>query len=167
MVGKLGGALALSVVLWFSVDWTAALAVLAKAGRWLILAAFLASVANILISAGKWQILLRRSRVRLGYAAAAQLYWIGAFFSNFLPTGVGGDAVRLMMTPSDNGRVPVATRSGSCRVSRGSWARTAPGTPAERRSTSVEWNSFMTMILGWAVHGAGAAPPGAIHPARW
>ncbi len=109
MVGKLGGALALSVVLWFSVDWTAALAVLADAGRWLILAAFLASVANILISAGKWQILLRRSRVRLGYAAAAQLYWIGAFFSNFLPTGVGGDAVRLMMTPSDNGRVPVAT----------------------------------------------------------
>ena len=109
MVGKLGGALALSLVLWFSVDWTAALAVLAEAGRWLILAAFLASVANILISAGKWQILLRRSRVRLGYAAAAQLYWIGAFFSNFLPTGVGGDAVRLMMTPSEHGRAPVAT----------------------------------------------------------
>ncbi|MGD9512261.1 MAG: lysylphosphatidylglycerol synthase transmembrane domain-containing protein, partial [Geminicoccaceae bacterium] len=109
MVGKLGGALALSLVLWFSVDWTAALAVLAESGRWLILAAFLASVANILISAGKWQILLRRSRVELGYVAAAQLYWIGAFFSNFLPTGVGGDAVRLMMTPSDHGRAPVAT----------------------------------------------------------
>jgi uncharacterized protein (TIRG00374 family) len=109
MVGKLGGAFALSLVLWFSVDWTAALAVLADSGRWLILAAFLASVANILISAGKWQILLRRCRIKLTYVAAAQLYWIGAFFSNFLPTGVGGDAVRLMMTPSDHGRTPVAT----------------------------------------------------------
>lgn len=108
MVGKLGGALALSLVLWFSVDWTAALAVLMEAGRWLVLAAFLASVANVLISAGKWQVLLRRGRVSLGYAAAAQLYWIGAFFSNFLPTGVGGDAVRLMMTPSEQGRAPVA-----------------------------------------------------------
>lgn len=108
MVGKLGGALALSLVLWFSVDWTAALAVLMESGRWLVLAAFLASVANVLISAGKWQVLLRRGRVRLGYAAAAQLYWIGAFFSNFLPTGVGGDAVRLMMTPSEQGRAPVA-----------------------------------------------------------
>jgi uncharacterized protein (TIRG00374 family) len=108
MVGQLGGALELSLVLWLSVDWTAALAVLMDAGRWLVLAAFLASVANVMISAGKWQILLRRSRVNIGYAAAAQLYWIGAFFSNFLPTGVGGDAVRLMMTPTDRGRSPVA-----------------------------------------------------------
>ena len=60
----------------------------------MVLAAFLASIANVLISAGKWRILLQRSKVAVGYATAAQLYWIGAFFSNFLPTGVGGDAVK-------------------------------------------------------------------------
>lgn len=108
MVGKLGGALALSLVLWLAVDWTAALTVLRHAGGTMVLAAFLASIANVLISAGKWRILLQRSKVAVGYATAAQLYWIGAFFSNFLPTGVGGDAARLMMTPSDQGRAPVA-----------------------------------------------------------
>ena len=46
--------------------------------------------------------------IHLAYVAAAQLYWIGSFFSNFLPTGVGGDAVRLMLTLRTDGRGPVA-----------------------------------------------------------
>ena len=66
----------------------------------LIWAALAASALNVLISAHKWQLLLRRARVSLAYGVAAQLYWIGAFSGNFLPTGVGGDAVRLMLTPA-------------------------------------------------------------------
>jgi glycosyltransferase 2 family protein len=108
MVGKLGGALALSVVLWLSVDWPAAVAVLAGADALSLLAAFAASVATILLSARKWQVLLRGARIRLAYATTAQLYWIGSFFSNFLPTGVGGDAVRLLLTPAPGDRGGVA-----------------------------------------------------------
>ena len=39
-----------------------------------------------------------------------QLYWIGSFFSNFLPTGIGGDAVRLMLTPAPRGGCKGAAR---------------------------------------------------------
>jgi glycosyltransferase 2 family protein len=98
--GKLAGAAVLLLVLWLSLDWGHAAAVLARADPVLIWAALAASALNILISAHKWQLLLRRARVSLAYGVAAQLYWIGAFFSNFLPTGVGGDAVRLMLTPA-------------------------------------------------------------------
>ena len=48
--------------------------------------------------------LLGDSGIAIGRAVAARLYWIGMFFSNFLPTSVGGDPVRLVMTPS-NGRL--------------------------------------------------------------
>jgi glycosyltransferase 2 family protein len=100
LAGKLAGAAVLSLVLWLSLDWGAAAAVLAHADPVLVWAALAASALNVLISAHKWQLLLRRARVSLAYGVAAQLYWIGAFFSNFLPTGVGGDAARLMLTPA-------------------------------------------------------------------
>jgi uncharacterized membrane protein YbhN (UPF0104 family) len=100
LTGKLAGAAVLLLVLWLSLDWGHAAAVLARADPVLIWAALAASALNVLISAHKWQLLLRRARVSLAYGVAAQLYWIGAFFSNFLPTGVGGDAVRLMLTPA-------------------------------------------------------------------
>jgi hypothetical protein len=108
LIGKLTGAAALSLILWLSVDWPAAFAVLADADGRALAAALAASMATILLSARKWQLLLERARIRLAYVAAAQLYWIGSFFSNFLPTGVGGDAVRLMLTPAPEGRAPVA-----------------------------------------------------------
>ena len=73
-----------------------------------MIGAFCASVGTVLISARKWQLLLQRARIGVGFPAAAQLYWIGAFFSNFMPTGIGGDAVRLMMTPAPDGRSRVA-----------------------------------------------------------
>ena len=108
MIGKLSGALALSLVLWFSVDWPLALEVLAGANRALVVAAFLASMLTIVVSARKWQRLLHRGGIPLPFTIAARLYWIGSFFSNFLPTGVGGDAVRLLLTPTAQGRGPVA-----------------------------------------------------------
>ncbi len=108
MIGKLTGAAALSLILWLSVDWPAAFAVLAGADGGALAVALAASMATILLSARKWQLLLDRARIRLAYVAAAQLYWIGSFFSNFLPTGVGGDVVRLMLTPAPDGRAPVA-----------------------------------------------------------
>ena len=91
-----------------TIDWHEAFTVVANADRSLLAGAFLASVGTVLISARKWQLLLQRARIGVGFPAAAQLYWIGAFFSNFMPTGIGGDAVRLMMTPAPDGRARVA-----------------------------------------------------------
>ena len=50
---------------------------------------------GILISAYRWQILIRAQgdQVPLGYLAKS--YLVGTFFNNFLPTRFGGDIVRI------------------------------------------------------------------------
>jgi uncharacterized protein (TIRG00374 family) len=93
----------LTVLLWL-LDWRAATAAVAGADPLWVAAALLATVSGVLLSADKWHGLLRDSGIAVGRAATARLYWIGMFFSNFLPTSVGGDAVRLVLTPS-NGRL--------------------------------------------------------------
>lgn len=100
LVGKVLGALVLTGLMWLWVDWRQAAAALTGIDPWLLLLAATCSVTTILISARKWQGLLARIEVQLVYGLAARLYWIGAFFSNFLPTSVGGDAVRLLLTPA-------------------------------------------------------------------
>lgn len=50
-------------------------------------------VAAQLVSAARWRILLLNDEVR--WAFLARLYLVGTFFSAFLPTSVGGDAVRI------------------------------------------------------------------------
>ena len=84
----------------FLVDWSAVAAVLRRADVAWIAGAFLVSVLGVLISAEKWNGLLRDNRIRLRLRRAAELYWVGMFFSNFLPTSVGGDAIRLVLTPA-------------------------------------------------------------------
>jgi glycosyltransferase 2 family protein len=103
LIKLLAGVGLLAVLLWL-LDWRAAAAAVAGADPYWVAAAFLATVMGVLVSAGKWHGLLRDSGIAVGRAVTARLYWIGMFFSNFLPTSVGGDAVRLVLTPS-NGRM--------------------------------------------------------------
>lgn len=100
ILAKLVLGIGLLVLLGYMVDWNAVAAVLGSASPGWITGAFAVSVLGVLISAEKWNGLLRDSRVRLPFFAAARLYWVGMFFSNFLPTSVGGDALRLALTPS-------------------------------------------------------------------
>lgn len=97
------------------VDWREAAVVIADARPGPVLAALAVSVVGVLISADKWRGLLARASISLPLRATARLYWVGMFFSNFLPTSVGGDAVRLAMTPS-GGRL--ARVAGSILVER-------------------------------------------------
>lgn len=47
------------------------------------------------ISAWKWQVLLRSKGIEISLARLVLYYFIGRFFSLFLPTSVGGDVVRV------------------------------------------------------------------------
>src|SRR4051794_40695950 len=91
------------ILLWLLVDWGKAAAALVDASFVLLAGAFAISVLGVLISAEKWRGLLRHERIDLSLGITAQLYWIGMFFSNFLPTGVGAEAVRLARTPARGG----------------------------------------------------------------
>lgn len=59
------------------------------------LAALLA-LAGIFIRAARWHGLLRAVGARVSGRRAVYLYFVGAFFNTFLPTGFGGDVVRVL-----------------------------------------------------------------------
>ena len=61
---------------------------------WIILSFSLHSL-GLLISAVRWQILIRAQGDTASLIFLAKSYLVGAFFNNFLPTRIGGDAVRI------------------------------------------------------------------------
>ena len=60
-----------------------------------LLAAFAVYLLGVAVRAYRWQLLLRSQNIGLPLPRLISLYFVGAFFSLFLPTGVGGDAVRM------------------------------------------------------------------------
>lgn len=62
----------------------------------LIAFAGLLSIAGIFVRAWRWQILLRAIGARPPFRRLAYLYFVGQFFSTFLPTGFAGDVVRVL-----------------------------------------------------------------------
>jgi uncharacterized protein (TIRG00374 family) len=62
--------------------------------RWVFLGWMCYSVVELLATA-RWQILLRIQGVRISWLRAGAIVMIGLFFNQFLPGGVGGDAMRL------------------------------------------------------------------------
>ena len=51
---------------------------------------------GIFVRAQRWRVLLEAVGVRLPFRRLAYLYFVGAFFNAFLPTGFGGDVVRVL-----------------------------------------------------------------------
>lgn len=49
---------------------------------------------GVAISAKKWQMLLKMKDINVSFPTAWKYYYIGTFFNAFLPTSVGGDAVK-------------------------------------------------------------------------
>lgn len=60
--------------------------------------AFLLQVVQVLICAGRWQLVLRALNASLPYRQACEIFCIGNFFGQVLPGAVGGDAVRMWKT---------------------------------------------------------------------
>lgn len=95
---QIGCTVALVVILWRSIDWATFQVALTDL-RWsfVFLAAFLLLIAHG-INVVRWSGLLLPSRVPLMNLTAC--YGAGLFSNNFLPTGVGGDAIRAaLVTP--------------------------------------------------------------------
>lgn len=59
------------------------------------LAAILALLLSRLFAVARWHILLRSAGVRISFLRSTMLTFTGNFSSNFLPTTIGGDVVRL------------------------------------------------------------------------
>jgi uncharacterized membrane protein YbhN (UPF0104 family) len=68
-------------------------------------------LAGMLVSALKWWLLLRASAQPVTYLWTVQTYLVGLFFGNFLPTSIGGDAVRVYRLHQQIGRPALAIAS--------------------------------------------------------
>ena len=114
-LAKTAVAIASILVLGFAVDWRDSVErLLTAAPGWIALAVALA-VAALLLSAWRWERLLRILGPRLGLHAALKVYWVGSLFGNLLPSTVGGDVVRLSLVRK---RVGLTNATASIAVER-------------------------------------------------
>lgn len=50
---------------------------------------------SMIISVRKWQLILEAQDILLSWQELWKAYWAGLFFNNFLPSSIGGDALRI------------------------------------------------------------------------
>jgi uncharacterized membrane protein YbhN (UPF0104 family) len=65
--------------------------------------------AAIFRGALKWSLLLRVQGMRPGFGAALEACWTGSFVSNYLPSNVSGDVVRLIVLRTEGRRPEIAS----------------------------------------------------------
>ena len=94
------------LLLWlcFSFDWKSTAVILAGAEIIWLVPACLLIVVSMVISTLKWNLLLKSLNIDVGFSKIWHLYWIGLFFNNFLPSSIGGDAVRAVYLGKQSGK---------------------------------------------------------------
>jgi hypothetical protein len=66
-----------------------------------LVAAFVVVQIGVILRAGRWMALMRGQGDTTPYSTLLYLYYVGAFFNTFLPTGFGGDAIRIYELSQD------------------------------------------------------------------
>jgi len=78
-----------------------------RQARWgYLIAAMLLMVLGTALRAVRWTVLLQAVGVTVPLQALIHLYFVGAFFNTFLPSGLGGDAVKMAKLARVTGRAP-------------------------------------------------------------
>ena len=90
------------------VDLTETLSLMAASRKLPWFAAFLLMVLSQVLSTFRWQILLRPLGFALPWPRVFSIYFVGMFFSLFLPSLVGGDAVKTFYVAGTWRRAPAA-----------------------------------------------------------
>lgn len=67
----------------------------------LLLIAFILFLVSLIIRAGRWAALLWALSLEVPFPKLIYLYFVGAFFNSFLPSGFGGDVVRALELTED------------------------------------------------------------------
>jgi glycosyltransferase 2 family protein len=94
LIGTLG-AVVLLVYLLSKQGWSEILAAVGQISWQLFLFAFLLTLLSRMAVVSRWHVLLHSAGVNIPYKHSTSITFAGLFASNFLPTTVGGDVVRL------------------------------------------------------------------------
>ena len=81
---------------------------------WLFLALAMITL-SLVLRAFRWGILLRGLKATVQFGRLVELYFVGNFYNAFLPSGFGGDAVRILEIARD---VPPNVAAGTVLVDR-------------------------------------------------
>ena len=109
----LRGAISIALLSWLAakLNWRE-LSTIARGLRWEWVALACAiHIANRLLTAAKWQVLLRAKRISFPYLYLVRVVWISNFFGHFLPAVVGGDSVRMLTMARESDRAPEVVSS--------------------------------------------------------
>jgi uncharacterized membrane protein YbhN (UPF0104 family) len=71
--------------------------------------------AGVVLRAYRWFILIRSLEAPVTFGRLTELYFVGGFFNTFLPSGFGGDVVRIMEVSQD---VPSGVAAGTVIIDR-------------------------------------------------
>ncbi|MGE5391029.1 MAG: lysylphosphatidylglycerol synthase transmembrane domain-containing protein [Deltaproteobacteria bacterium] len=94
----LRGSVSIILLVWlaYSIDWGQLAASLRRVDPAWIIAAIGWIVISIAISTWKWREVLKAQGLELPWQRLWNAYWEGQFFNNFLPSSIGGDAIRII-----------------------------------------------------------------------
>lgn len=81
---------------------------------WIVVALMLITF-SLVLRAFRWGLLLRGLEARVRFSRLVELYFVGNFYNAFLPSGLGGDAVRILEVARD---VPGNVAAGTVLVDR-------------------------------------------------
>ncbi|MCL4295175.1 MAG: flippase-like domain-containing protein [Anaerolineae bacterium] len=94
-----------------TLDLAAFIGAVSRANPWWLLAALAMMMLGVIIRAWRWQILLDAIAVHVSLVELTHIYFIGFLFNNLLPSGLGGDAMRMVELSRHSERVTDAVTS--------------------------------------------------------
>lgn len=104
LVLRLGATVALFVILFRSISWSELFASFTHVQHSDLLIGLSIGTLGVVISSYQWRVLLQGETIRFDLADLINLYLVGTAFSHFLPTGMGGDAVKAVYVGRESGK---------------------------------------------------------------
>jgi uncharacterized protein (TIRG00374 family) len=103
MMLRVGITIFLLALLFKTVSWSELASTLVHSRHSLLLIGLTIGGFGLVISSYQWHVLMRGEHIRLDLAQLINLYMVGVAFSHFLPTGMGGDAVKALYAGRETG----------------------------------------------------------------
>ncbi|MDD3889979.1 MAG: lysylphosphatidylglycerol synthase transmembrane domain-containing protein, partial [Syntrophomonadaceae bacterium] len=94
-----------------SIDWKGVSAAILYADYTWFLAAAAWVILSMVVSVSKWRLVLEAQEIKISRYELWRAYWAGLFFNNFLPSSIGGDALRIFWVGKLTGDTAGSTSS--------------------------------------------------------
>jgi uncharacterized protein (TIRG00374 family) len=101
---RFGATIVLFAILFRSISWSALWSSFAHVHHPELLIGLSIGTLGVVISSYQWRVLLQGETIRFDLADLINLYLVGTAFSHFLPTGMGGDAVKAVYVGRESGK---------------------------------------------------------------